>query len=251
MRDGFYPHLQFHEFTFDSSPSFPLDKNAYSGRDQGTREFEPKDEYSPEELEKLNRDTLIEAAKQAFAQYVLEPLGLFSKFIGFTWEYGVSVPVIQIRGGVYNVDVEVTVSETVNTASEWDGTINVSVDKAGNLTAETSSAISGSSAAFEIEDIGNNLDYERCLKSIAASVKEGTISYRVVPTNANEFAVELMVESENLAPQGSGVEAFMNVVVTYKLAPGGTGSGLQKVLGNGCLYGGSRWCLRCMSCRTF
>ena len=225
MRDGFYPHLQFHEFTFDSSPSFPLDKNAYSGRDQGTREFEPKDEYSPEELEKLNRDTLIEAAKQAFAQYVLEPLGLFSKFIGFTWEYVVSVPVIQIRGGVYNVDVEVTVSETVNTASEWDGTINVSVDKAGNLTAETSSAISGSSAAFEIEDIGNNLD--------------------------NEFAVELMVESGNLAPQGSGVEAFMNVVVTYKLAPGGTGSGLQKVLGNGCLYGGSRWCLRCMSCRTF
>lgn len=46
---------QFCETAFTSSPSFPIDKDAYSGRDTGISAFDKVEEKTPEELEEENQ----------------------------------------------------------------------------------------------------------------------------------------------------------------------------------------------------
>lgn len=218
---------QFHEFTFDSSPSFPLDKDAYSGLDKAASHFDNVREYTPDDLERLNLKTRVEAAKQAFIRYVLEPLGFYGNFVNYELEHDRSVRVNHVSSGAFDVDVDITVSETVGMTSGWFGTINIAVDNSGDLTVETKNQISGSSATFDFEHLGSSLDFEQRLMLIAASVKSGTISYRIASTESGQLILDIKAESDNLAPGSSGLETRLSVTVSYILTPRGTGVSFQ------------------------
>ena len=79
---------QFCEITsFASAPSFPLDKDAYSGRDTGISAFDKVEEKTPEEIEKENQEAIIEIARNQFIYDVLKPLGYLDKILNIGIEY--------------------------------------------------------------------------------------------------------------------------------------------------------------------
>lgn len=85
--------------SFPSSPSFPLDKDAYSGRDAGFKKFDAVSTKTDEEIAKENLRAKVKIAWNQYVYNVMEPLGYLKKIMDVGVEY----------------DKEITLGEIVST----------------------------------------------------------------------------------------------------------------------------------------
>lgn len=206
---------QFHEFTFESSPSFPLDKDAYSGRDRGTSSFDEVPMRTPEELEEENQRNLLEIARETFVRRVLEPLGYYPSFSSIGWEYGQTLELGNIHTPTFSMKISAHLSTEGATSSNGVFSTDIRVNNAGELSATTANAIDSASVTFDIEDLGSSGDFASRIKSIAGSVKSGRITFGTTMTEDTSLQVWIRVDSDNLASDDSGIDSTMSVTVTY------------------------------------
>lgn len=208
---------QFHEFTFPSSPSFPLDKDAYSGRDRGVSSFVKVPAKTPEELEEDNRRNLLEIARETFVRRVLEPLGYYPSFSSVGWEYGQTLELGNVHTPTFDMKVSAHIATQATTSSNELFSTNITVNNAGELSASTLSSIDSASATFDVKDFGSNGDFASKIKRIAGSVKSGNISYGLTVVDPTSLQVWIRVDSDNLASGNTAVKSTMSVTVTYEV----------------------------------
>ncbi|AOZ72055.1 hypothetical protein BK816_01060 [Boudabousia tangfeifanii] len=208
---------QFHEFTFHSSPAFPLDKDAYSGRDKATKTFDKVPYKSAHSLEYDNAFRLIDAAKKAFVQAVLEPLNLFEQLSTIHWRFDQKIPLNTFNGRDVTIVTSMVASVGIGTTSSNPNAIDIKVNNDGTLTAGTRSAISSASAKFKVKDLGTNLDFSQRITSIAASIKGGNISTSLTSSGPTNFTGSITVTSPELAPKGSGLSEHVTVTLSYEV----------------------------------
>lgn len=186
---------QFCEITsFASAPSFPLDKDAYSGRDTGISAFDKVEEKTPEEIEKENQEAVIEIARNQFIYDVLKPLGYLDKILNIG-----SKPSAE----AYNIEI--------------------GIDNSGSLTLGCQNQITEITTELDLNGINEADTFEEILNNIALSVKSGNITFEIdkVTSYYAEFAIT--VSTENLMPDDSKLEVGISVTLHFKISLNGNG----------------------------
>lgn len=206
---------QFHEYTFGSSPNFAIDKDAYSGRDTGTKTLVPVEEKQEEEISRKFAKISHKAATDVFVHEVVEPLGLFGALLSADWGYDKTVKARYITTPNYDIDVELKVSTTAHSNSSEDALIHVKTDSSGHLDVSTENEIRDLAASFNAPGVGSDMDFRRIISSIGAAVKTGNISFTTTFSSPAEFSFDITVESENLLPEEMDESLYAEVVISY------------------------------------
>lgn len=210
---------QFYEGNISSNPSFALDKDAYSGRDKGVRSFKPIKQLSAAQIEQENIQKNIAIARDIFVRSVVEPLDIFSRQLNFGWNYNQRIKTNHITTPDFDIDVTLYVSDSINIAPDPNSLIHISVDNGGKISASTENEINASSAEFNFSNGWNKQKYSTILTQIATSVKSGNIDCTTSINGNGQLVVSFVVNSDNLAPENSGIESYVSVSVTYTVTP--------------------------------
>lgn len=206
---------QFHEMTFSSSPSFGIDKDGYSGRDNGCSEFDTVNQKTEEELIEENQKEKIRVARNQFTYNVLEPLGYYDELVNYGFKVNKEIPLDHYEDGILSVAVSTKLEYEV---SQTNGQlITVAIDNDGNLEASCENQIMEMVAEAENEGITDATNFKDILTSIALSIKAGIIKYKIEAGMDGSVDVEITAVSPDIIPDDDTIEAIMSVSVIFKI----------------------------------
>jgi peptidoglycan hydrolase-like protein with peptidoglycan-binding domain len=209
---------QFYETSFQSSPSFPIDKDAYSGRDAGVTEFDAVENKTDEEIDAENKAAQLEIARNQYVYDVLDPLGYLDKVIDFGISYNKEFLLDTYIAGNSVVTITAEVSTEMKNIAETDYNIKISIDNTGKLTAGCQNQISEITSDIELGDIGNGTSFADVLSNIALSVKSGNITFGFEYVSPKQIKVSISVSSEDLLPEDPDVEESITVKIDFTVA---------------------------------
>lgn len=208
---------QFFEETFSSSPSFAIDKDAYSGRDVGVSTFDDVDEKTDDEIEQENRNAMLEIARCQYVYDVLDPLGYLDKVIdvGISYNKEIYLDSYAMGNTVVNVSAEV-LTERRNIA-ETDYNIEISIDNTGNLTTGFKNQVDEITADLDLGELGNGKAFSDILDNIALSVKSGNIALTCKYITPKQIKMSISVSSPDLLPEDPDIEAGITVETIFSI----------------------------------
>lgn len=215
---------QFCEITsFASSPSFPIDKDAYSGRDAGISVFDKVEEKTPEEIEKENQEANIEIARNQFIYDVLEPLGYLDKILDIGIEYNQEIPLGVFASPEGEIELTAEFSTQVRKPAAEAYNIEITIDNSGSLTAGCQNQITEISTELDLNGINEADAFGEILSNIALSVKSGNITFEISEVTSYYAEFSIAVSTENLMPDDSKLEAAISVTLHFKISLNGNG----------------------------
>lgn len=225
---------QFYEMTFSSSPSFPIDKDAYSGRDKGFTKFDEVEEKTPEELEEENRKAQVEIARNQYIYDVLDPLGYLDKIMDIGISYNKEILLGTYSSPAGEVELTAEFSTEIKNPAESEYNIEIGIDNSGALTLGCQNQIAEISSELELSNIDGADSFGDMLSDIALSVKSGNITFNVKSVSSFYIELSICVSSDDLMPEDDEIEASISVELTFKITLNNSGDNqfdTEKVLG--------------------
>ena len=204
---------QFYEQDFTSNPTFPIDKDAYSGRDKGASTFDVVPQKSAKQLEQENAQRILDYARMQFIHDILNPLGYLNGIVTTGISYNKKVKLANYSNPVADVEVSMTVGGQASTESDSEYKINRSVDNEGKLSAETENQLSTITTGINLEKLG---DFKEKLESIALSVKSGTMTFKITPLPPNKIVITVTTTSDDLLPENPKVNESVSCELEYE-----------------------------------
>lgn len=204
---------QFYEQDFTSNPTFPIDKDAYSGRDKGASTFDVVPQKSAKQLEQENAQRILDYARMQFIHDILNPLGYLNGIVTTGISYNKKVKLANYSNPVADVEVSMTVGGQASTESDSEYKINISVDNEGKLSAETENQLSTITTGINLEKLG---DFKEKLESIALSVKSGTMTFKITPLPPNKIVITVTTTSDDLLPENPKVNESVSCELEYE-----------------------------------
>ena len=204
---------QFYEQDFTSNPTFPIDKDAYSGRDKGASTFDVVPQKSAKQLEQENAQRILDYARMQFIHDILNPLGYLNGIVTTGISYNKKVTLANYSNPVADVEVSMTVGGQASTESDSEYKINISVDNEGKLSAETENQLSTITTGINLEKLG---DFKEKLESIALSVKSGTMTFKITPLPPNKIVITVTTTSDDLLPENPKVNESVSCELEYE-----------------------------------
>lgn len=213
---------QFYEMNFASSPSFAIDKDGYSGRDQGFSKFDLVPEKTEEEIWQEEIATLVETERKRYIYNVLNPLGFLDNAIeaGISFDTQIELARFDFPGGTVEIIGEYGTSYTE--PRDFECSIPISLDGAGNLSTGFNNGISSITTELSRSEIEEAMrqefgGYINKLDDIALSVKEGNIIWGMKYTDILSSEFSIKVTSEDVLPENNEVDAAVSVGITIKI----------------------------------
>ena len=204
---------QFYEQDFTSNPTFPIDKDAYSGRDKGASTFDVVPQKSAKQLEQENAQRILDYARMQFIHDILNPLGYLNGIVTTGISYNKKVKLANYSNPVADVEVSMTVGGQASTESDSEYKINISVNNEGKLSAETENQLSTITTGINLEKLG---DFKEKLESIALSVKSGTMTFKITPLPPNKIVITVTTTSDDLLPENPKVNESVSCELEYE-----------------------------------
>lgn len=206
---------QFHEYAgtesspaFPSSPSFPLDKVANSGRDKGFKKFDKVPEKTDEELEKENEQVRVENERKAFIYNFADPLGFLDKILDISLTYNQEIPLdtIPLGNGII-INTSALISTSLKYEREDEFSFGVDIDQNGELTVECKKNIETIKQLIldmsKEGDVSSEVLISKQIDNIektALAVKGGYLHYEITPSG-NSITIEVTAENEDVVPE--------------------------------------------------
>lgn len=225
---------QFYERTFWSSPSFPIDKDAYSGRDEGFAKFDVVEEKTPEELEEENRNAQLEIARNQYIYDVLDPLGYLDRIMDIGISYNKEILLGTFSSPAGEVELTAEFSTEIKNPADSEYNIEIGIDNSGELTLGCQNQIAEISSELDLSNIDGADSFGDMLSDIALSVKSGNITFGVKSVSNFHLELSICVSSEDLMPEDDEIEASISVELTFKITLNNSGDNqfdTEKVLG--------------------
>lgn len=175
---------QFHEFEFSSSPNFPLDKDAYSGRDKGISKFNTPDDSSIQLSD-------VEIKKYRYIYGLLEKVGYPIYNLSGGFSFNTTIPLGGNDLGVFNLATYLEVSTQISSHKETFYNLSITTNSDGSLSTECKDKISHISSKIKpsLKDKTNGVnDYiERiCLQMGNVEI---SIGYKFLNDSLAEFNI--------------------------------------------------------------
>ena len=198
---------QFYEFTFSSNPSFPLDKDAYSGRDVGVSEFDT-----------VSSDAEYENARRQFILGVMSTLGYLENILNVGISYDVHRQIANYATANVIVNVTAKFSTKIEQFSDSKYTINVNLDSNGELSANTKQEIDNVIITGKLEDIPLEYNFANILSKLSLTIKSGKIFFKAEPNiSLNQIKITIGINSNNLLSHVNGAKAEVSMEIVYTI----------------------------------
>lgn len=208
---------QFYEKNFESTPTFPIDKDAYSGRDKGFSQFDSVSEKTEEELEQDEIASLVETARKQYIYNVINPLGYLDQVLDAGVSYNIEIPLARYDTPVGSLEIIGEYSTEFTESSEFEYSIPVSIDESGNLSVACRSAIEEIGVQLESVVLDGVIGLADKMADIALSVREGNIIYRIKRNSLLSAEFSFIVTTGDLLPEYEDVEAAVSVGITIRI----------------------------------
>ena len=208
---------QFYEKDFSSSPSFPIDKDAYSGRDKGASKFD-KVPYKTVEQLKIENDTKkLSLARSQFVYGVLRPFGYLEDVVNLGYTYGRRVTLSKTSTAVADIEISMVVSDSVNEESNSEFSLNISMDNSKQLSAEFENQLTSVLANYDFDFLGGRNIVKSKLESVAFAVKRGNIKFQDNFSANGKMSFSIIVTSDDLLPDNDELNETVSVELTIEL----------------------------------
>lgn len=212
---------QFHERTFSSSPSFPIDKDAYSGRDAGFNKFDEVPEKTDEEIEEENIQSLLEISRSQYVYNVFSSMGYLDKILTGGFEYNKEIPLGTVTTGEGTIEAKAEISTSISDETDSDFEINVSLDNSGKLTTECESQINSVAVELENSSLGDVDNIINNITNVAYSVKTGNIKYTIQSVTALSAEFMVTFSTPDLLPQYEDISSEIEISIMIKVTING------------------------------
>lgn len=215
---------QFYEYKFASSPSFDLDKVAYSGRDTGIGAFDNVVEQTVEQIAEGFDSMKLEIERQRIIREVLGGYDYLKTSLAYGIKYDWDYTLGQVFIPNFKVTTYVTVSTKVNTVSSDKSTnFDFTVDSKGNLnsqfTKDMNSAIvtlGGSDSSLSTEEAESAIAH---VKGVALAVKSGKITVSCKFNADGSIRFNYIVNSGNLLSSDAKVNGKISITFAVQYEP--------------------------------
>lgn len=205
---------QFYEQDFSSSPSFPIDKDAYSGRDKGVAKFDKVTYKTDKELQRENTLKQVEVKKAQFAFDVLQPFGYMGNVVSVGADFDKTITLAQYQLPQANVKISVKINNHISTQSDSLYKLNLSLDKSGEkLSVESENKLTAMIAEL---NLGSIPDFRNNIEKIAVSVKNGSMDFRVSRQLPNKIIITNVITSDDLLPENSNFDEKISCEIEYE-----------------------------------
>lgn len=173
---------------FPSSPSFDADKVAVSGRDEGCRTFDEREEMT--EAEKLLE------ARKTFSRQFMKSLNILNKYIGVEVSFdGKPIAIGTYTSGGCVINMAYSASTQFEKPSKNDFSFDIAFDSNGNFSEKTLSKIG---EIVDQCDAASKGDVEKFLKNISVSAKCGSVKVSMNVTGKLTFRIKVTAQAEDL-----------------------------------------------------
>ena len=204
---------QFHEFSFSSSPTFDLDKDAYSGRDKGIIKFDKVLQKTPEELEKENQLNKTNIARTQFVYDVIEPLGLLGKLTKVGLKYNKEISLNEVSTPNMTIKTSMEAVTELLTAPKNSYNITIELNNDGTLTTACENEITKITKDSRLKVGGDRV--KDSITDIATSVKSGNIALTIKYFLPNQVEFDIEVMSKDLLPTSEELDEYVTVIVKH------------------------------------
>lgn len=194
---------------FASSPSFDLDKVAYSARDTGIQTFDEVDEMTPEEIEQEQLAVQMDTIRFNFYSDVLEPLGFASKLVEISWKEQETISIGTYYAGTMSVDISAILIPALVEPTDANYTFKIETDSNGNLTAPLLNKINEIMGV--IGETDSSKTFENMLKFICLSVKDGSITFKAHFVSLQSAKFSLTVTQERTLSNGQKISSSISL----------------------------------------
>ena len=205
---------------FQSSPSFDLDKDGYSGRDTGISTFDDVPYLTPDQLAEKNSNIMLDAQRDQYVYNVFEPLGYLDVVNNGSLTYNEEFLLNTILLNGLTIKITAEVSDTLTT--DFDSTpITIDLNNEGELSTSCEAEIEGMIAGIEIGDF-ENIDIINStindLKDVAVSVTSGQIGVKV-NLNGTYPKLTFVITSDDIFPDSVSVDQEITVEISFEIIP--------------------------------
>ena len=203
--------------SFSSSPSFPLDKDAYSGRDSGFKKFDAVSTKTDEEIAQENLRAKVKIARNQYVYNVMEPLGYLKKIMDMGVEYDKEITLGEIVSSEGIIEISTKISTSIESATGKIYNVNVAIGNDGGLTQSCKSQITAISTNLVNTGVDGADKFGDILENIALSVKSGNITFEVENVSANSAEFSITCSTPDLLPEEED-EWAISVALIFKMS---------------------------------
>ena len=208
---------QFFETSFTSIPSFPIDKDAFSGRDNGIIRFDLVPSKTEEEIREENLMVEVEKLRTKYIYDIIEPMGYLEQIMEGGLVYNTEILLGTYPGLIGRVTVSAEVSTEIRDSLETGYSIPIDIDNTGNLSTGCKNQISSIVVEHDLIELGLGTNYEKLLSDIALSVQMGNITLSVPVLSESYCEFSFCISTNDLLPDDLEVEMGISVEFTYKM----------------------------------
>ncbi len=205
---------QFYEYQFISSPSFDLDKDAYSGRDIGINSFEQRPYMTPQQMENDNFSVIVDNEVRDYVLKSANAFGVRDKFVAGELRTGVDIPLGSFNFGGISITFKARLEDQLSDHTDLCDGLTISLDNDGNLSTACNSRISEIESNIDISGLDSS-KIGNLLRSISLSLKQGEIMLRYTPLSTQSWKIDFVIESGDLFPDNVSVDR--EIVIEYSL----------------------------------
>ncbi|MBP3718502.1 MAG: DUF1906 domain-containing protein [Eubacterium sp.] len=211
---------QFYEFQFVSSPNFPLDKVAYSGRDTGISSFDNVEELTPQEMEEDNYSVIVENNKRDYVLKAAENMGCRSHFVVGEYISNIEQTLLNLNLGIINIEVKGKVENRVSSHPDGSLSFTIGIDQDGNISTACENEISEIEEEIDLDNYGINSLIGSVLRSLSLSLKQGDIYFKYTILSEKSCRFDFAIESGDLFPENQDIDdeliLYFGIILTFQ-----------------------------------
>lgn len=205
---------QFYEEDFPSSPGFPIDKDAYSGRDKGVAKF---DTTTYKSMDELIKNVKVEKASMLYVSDVLSTLNYFNDTISVGYSYDSETFIGHQILPMMEIDMYLKLGAEAATENTAQANISITRDHNGGLSVSTENEFNSLSTSPIFNNIGGASIIQSMLDSFAATVKSGNISVQLSDFVGNRFNLTFVLTTDDLLPDDPEINETMSLSLRYEV----------------------------------
>lgn len=204
---------QFNELTFSSNPSFPIDKDAYSGLDIGCSTFDDVPRKTIEDIKQEIVNSRVDEARKQYVYKAVRTTGYLDKVVNMDLNFeGKPMNLITIPTLNCDIKFDLILSKKYKLLGSEDAKISIEVDKEGKLTSgfkgkivEITKELSNISGVKKVQDL---------ICGIAVSVGNGDISFEGKMVSPKELKLKIGIANKNIPV---GIKDYTEATVEFEI----------------------------------
>lgn len=203
---------QFNELTFKSSPSFPIDKDAYSGRDVGCDKFDNVPRKTIDDIKgEIDKARFNEARKQ-YIYKAVKSTGYLDKVVNMQLNFeSKPMNLAYIITPTCTINLDLILSKKYKLLGSDNAKITIELDKNGQLTSGFKERII--SITKELGEISGAKKVRDLMYGIALSTGDGDISFEAKLVSAKELKFKIEIANKHIP---AGIKDYTEASIEFE-----------------------------------